>query len=57
MIQFLFVVAAVVFFIYADLDEKQSTRYFIFCAIVFIIIRIFEGGSGDEDFYRRPGRR
>ena len=57
MFQFLFVVAAVVFFIYADLDEKQSTRYFIFCAIVFIIIRIFEGGSGDEDFYRRPGRR
>ena len=57
MFQFLFVVAAVVFFIYADLDEKQSTRYFIFCTIVFIIIRIFEGGSGDEDFYRRPGRR
>ena len=56
MIQFFFILGAIVFYIYSDLDEKQSTLYFIFCAFIFIIIRIFEGGSGDDDFYRRPGR-
>jgi hypothetical protein len=56
MFQFIFAIAAVAFFIYSDLNEKQASKYIIFCIIVFIIIRIFEGGSGDDDFYRRPGR-
>ena len=58
MIQGLFAIAAVTFFLYADFNERQASRYILFCIVVFIIIRIFEGGSGgDEDFYRRPGRR
>ena len=57
MIQGLFAIAAVVFFLYADFNEKQASRYIIVCIIIFIVIRIFEGGSGDDDYYRRPGRR
>ena len=34
MIQGLFAIAAVAFFLYADFNEKQASRYIIVCIII-----------------------
>ena len=50
----LFVILAVGLYIFLKLDERESLFYFIFCVIIFVIIRGLEGGGSSG--INHPGR-